>query len=166
MNDTFNKIYLYTRNKSEPLYEYLQLSIPDTNFLEIHEGISHLNTIDIDTHFFGQTLIIFDDLMQEKNQEKINVIYLRGRKLGISVCYLCQKYSVVNTIIRENCNYLILKKINGKRDITSILRNASLSCEKEPLLRMYEFCVSGNDNILNFLLIDFAPEFTNLVLIE
>jgi ABC-type lipoprotein export system ATPase subunit len=25
MEDTFNKIYLYTRNKKEPLYEYLEL---------------------------------------------------------------------------------------------------------------------------------------------
>ena len=154
MENTFNKIYLYTRNKDEPLYNYLEMAIPDKDFLEIHEGISHLNSIDLDNHFFGQTLIIFDDLVQEKNQTQIKELYFRGRKIGCSIVYLTQKYSLVPTSIRENVNYLILKKIAGKRDVLSILRNGSLHAEKEELLNMYQFCVSGDD-ILSFLMIDF-----------
>jgi ABC-type dipeptide/oligopeptide/nickel transport system ATPase component len=154
MDNTFNKVYLYTRNKNEPLYEYLELALPDKDMLEVHEGIDHLNSIKIDDHFFGQTLIIFDDLCQEKNQTVIQELYIRGRKLGCCIVYLTQKYSLVSTTIRENCNYLILKKIAGKRDILTILRNGSLNAEKEELLKMYKHTVSGDD-ILSFLLIDF-----------
>ena len=154
MENTFNKIYLYTRNKDEPLYNYLEMAIPDRDLLEIHEGISHLNSIDIDNHYFGQTLIIFDDLVQVKDQTTIKELYIRGRKLGVSIVYLTQKYSLMDTTIRENANYLILKKIAGKRDILSILRNGSLHADKQELLNMYEFCVSGDD-ILSFLMIDF-----------
>ena len=154
MEMTFNKIYLYTRNNDEPLYNCLERAIPDRDLLEIHEGIIHLNNSNIDNHYFGQTLIIFDDLVQEKNQTKIKELYFRGRKLGCSIVYLTQKYSLMDTGIRENVNYLILKKIAGKRDILGILRNGSLHADKEELLNMYEFCVSGDD-ILSFLMIDF-----------
>jgi ABC-type dipeptide/oligopeptide/nickel transport system ATPase component len=152
--NTFNKIYLYTRNKNEPLYEYLELAIPDTAMLEVHEGIEHLKSINIDKHFFGQTLIIFDDLCQEKDQTFINELYLRGRKLGICICYLTQKYVLTPSVVRANANYLILKKINGKRDVVEILKNGSITAERDELLRMYAHVVSGDD-ILSFLMIDF-----------
>lgn len=163
MNNSFNKIILYTRNADEPLYNYLRKKIPEDDFLEIHEGLEHLNTINMDTYFFGQTFIIFDDICNEKDQSRINELYLRGRKLGgdkhdakapkgVSLIYLTQKYSFVPTLVREQVNYLILKKISGKRDILSILRNHSLSLEKEILMKIYQYCVS--DNVVDFLLID------------
>jgi ABC-type dipeptide/oligopeptide/nickel transport system ATPase component len=156
MEDTFNKIYLYTRNKHEPLYEFLELAISEPDMLEVHEGLDHLRQLDMNKHYFGQTLVVFDDLCNEKDQSKISELFIRGRKLGdgVSLIYLTQKYSLVPTVVREQCNYLILKKISGKRDILAILRNASLGAEKEELLAMYNFCVSGN-NMLDFLMIDF-----------
>ena len=156
MEDTFNKIYLYTRNKHEPLYEYLEVAISEPDMLEIHEGLDHLRQLDMNKHYFGQTLVIFDDLCNEKDQSKINELFIRGRKLGdgVSLIYLTQKYSLVPTIVREQCNYLILKKINGKRDIRAILGNASLGAGREELLAMYNFCVTGGD-MLSFLMVDF-----------
>ena len=41
------------------------MAIPNPDLLEIHEDLDHLNTIDIDKYFFGQTLILFDDLVQD-----------------------------------------------------------------------------------------------------
>jgi ABC-type lipoprotein export system ATPase subunit len=41
MKNTFNKIIIYTRNKKEPLYEYLEKKI-EPDFLEIHEGLDEL----------------------------------------------------------------------------------------------------------------------------
>ncbi len=152
MSDTFNKIVLYTRNKNEPLYEYLEKAIPDEGMLEIHEGLNHLNTCDLDNEYYGQTLVIFDDLCNEKNQRQIGELFLRGRKLGVSLVYLTQKYSEVPTLVREQTSYLILKKISGKRDIVAILRNYSLDLEIHELLKIYQYCISTD--ILNFLLID------------
>lgn len=165
MNGTFNKIYVFTRNKNEPLYEYLEKSIPDKEELEIHEGLDYLRTIDMDNHFFGQTLVIFDDLVNEKNQDIIGELFLRGRKLGkdknisakealsgISMIYMTQKYALVPTLIREQLNYIILKKIASKRDTVYILRNHSLNLEIEELMKIYEYCIGGNN--LNFLMID------------
>ena len=80
--NTFNKIYLFTRDKREALYQYLEMSIPDKEFLEIHEGLDHLKQMDFKNAFFGQTLVIFDDLCLEKDQDDICELYIRGRKLG------------------------------------------------------------------------------------
>jgi hypothetical protein len=164
MSGTFNKVYVFTRNKNEPLYEYLELAVPDKDELEIHEGLDFLKTINMDTHFFGQTLVIFDDLVNEKNQDVIGELFLRGRKLGkdknmgkdalagISIIYLTQKYAMVPSLVREQCNYIILKKVSSKRDTTYILRNHSLGLEIDELMRIYQYCIDGNN--LNFLMLD------------
>ena len=161
--NTFHKIYLFTRDKNEALYEYLELAIPDKEFLEIHEGLDHLKSMDFKKDFFGQSLVIFDDLCLEKDQDVISELYIRGRKMGsgsskgVSVVYLTQKYTQVPTIIRGNCNYMILKKISGRRDIVEIMKNGAVIVERDTLLRMYNHCINGDD-ILSFLLIDFnAP---------
>ena len=70
MENTFNKVYIYTKNESKPLYEYLEMAIPDSDLLEIHAGIARLNIIYIDEHYFGRTLTLFNDLVQENNQTK------------------------------------------------------------------------------------------------
>ena len=153
MNNTFHKIILYTRNKKEPLYEYLESKLEDNDdLLEVHEGLDHLRSVNIDKEYFGQTLIIFDDLVNEKNQDIIGEMFLRGRKIGISLMYLTQKYAKVPTLVREQLNYLIMKKISGKRDITYLMRNHALNGSIEQLLNMYQYCI--DDKITNFLLID------------
>ena len=91
-------------------------------------------------------------------------MFLRGRKLGkdkdlgnkglagVSIIYMTQKYALVPSLIREQCNYIILKKIASKRDTVYILRNHSLNLEIEQLMKIYEYCINGNE--LNFLLVD------------
>lgn len=163
MTGTFNKVYIFTRNKNEQLYEFLELQIPDKEMLEIHEGLDHLKSMNMDKDFFGQTLVIFDDLVNEKDQSIIGELFLRGRKLGrdkiikdglqgVSILYLTQKYALVPTLVREQCNYIILKKISSKRDTTYILRNHSIGLEIDELLKIYNYCMKQGD--VEFLLID------------
>lgn len=117
----------------------------------------------MDKDFFGQTLVIFDDLVNEKDQSIIGELFLRGRKLGrdktlkdglqgVSILYLTQKYALVPTLIREQCNYIILKKISSKRDTVYILRNHSIGLEIDELLKIYNYCMKQGP--VEFLLID------------
>ena len=94
-SDTFNRIIIFTKNKKEPLYEYLEVKIPQKDELEIFEGLDGLNKMDLEKEFNkGQTLIIFDDMCLEKDQHQIEELFIRGRKLGegISLCYLSQSF--------------------------------------------------------------------------
>jgi hypothetical protein len=152
MKNTFNMIYIYTRNKAEPLYEYLENKI-EPDFLEIHEGLDELKNKN-DSEYFGQTLIIFDDLCMEKDQTCISELFIRGRKVqgGISLCYLSQSYFKIPSTVRQQSQYIILKKIPNVRNIKLLLTEYALNANKEQILEMYKYCVDGD--FLNFLLID------------
>lgn len=153
MTNTFNHIYLFTRNLDEPLYEYLMASI-SKDYLHCYEGLDELNRMDLNTAFEGQCLVIFDDLVLEKDQLKITELFIRGRKLenGVSICYLSQSYYGIPKKIRGNTNYLILRKISSTHDLNMILADSSLGVTKEILHAIYKGCVKKS--ITDFLFID------------
>lgn len=160
MNQTFNYVELFCRNKDEPLYNYLQTKI-DTESLKVYEGLEELNKRNLDDYYKnrGQTLIIFDDLCLERNQSKISELFIRGRKIGggISLVYISQKYFAIPKEARGQLSYIILKKISGKNDLARILSETSLSASKEELLKMYKY--STNNSNTSFLMVDLeAPQ--------
>jgi len=153
--DTFNHIKLFVRNKDEPLYKYLEFKIPSREELEICEGLTELNKMNLDKDFNkGQNLVIFDDLCLEKDQKRIEELYIRGRKIagGISLIYLSQSFYSIPRIVRLQANYIVLRKIPSLRDVNGILKECSLGVNKDELIKMYKFAV-GKD-ITSFLLID------------
>ena len=81
-NISFDKICLYTRSKNEQLVYYLNKLFPDRKLFEVHEGLTHLKSVDIETHYTGNTLIIFNDLSTERcvngEDRKMVELYLRG----------------------------------------------------------------------------------------
>jgi len=158
---TFNSIMLFTANKKEPLYEYLESVIPAEQ-LEIYEGLSHLNSMDLNSEIGsgGQVLVIFDDLVLSKDQGQIETLYLRGRKAnnnsGISILYLSQSYHMVPSVIRKNITFIIIKRLGTRRDRTAVVRECSGQLEKEDLLALYEYCVTNS--FKDFLFIDLGAE--------
>ena len=57
----------------------------------------------------------------EKNQNKMMEMYIRGRKKGISIVYLSQSFYRIPKTIRSNCNYFVILKLSGKRDLNLIM---------------------------------------------
>jgi ABC-type dipeptide/oligopeptide/nickel transport system ATPase component len=162
MNNTYEKIIIFTQDKDEPLYQYLEEELDDG--IEIYEGIKNVKDYDFNDFEDMQVLIIFDDMCVEKDkdQQKIGELFIRGRKMaqgrGISVIYLTQSYFQTLPIIRKQMTGLILIKVNGKRDLGFILKEQSLGATKEQLYNMYKACTTSikndKDKILNFLYID------------
>ncbi len=131
---TFNDISIITRNKDEPLYRFLKKKCDD---IQIHEGLNNtplLDKMDKDLNH----LVVFDDLVLEKNQERIKNYYIRARKLNCSVIYLSQSYFAIPKIIRNNCSYLVLLKLSGHREVNMILSEGGLGIDKEELLQLYQ----------------------------
>jgi hypothetical protein len=142
---TFNSIHLICRSKCEPLYEYLEdRTKKKVKILEGVESIPDINSFDKDL----QHLVIFDDLVMEKNQQKITEFYIRGRKKGISICYLSQSFYKVPKTIRSNCNYFVILKLSGKRDLNLIMSEFELGIGKEELIEIYEDATKEKFNIL------------------
>ena len=159
MNGTFQQILLFTQCKCEPLYEYLEKKIPYPQF-QIFEGIEEVKKFNFDALEEVQTLVIFDDMVIEKenDQSKIKNLFIRGRKMcgmhGISTIYLTQSYYKVPKTIRGQTTKLFIRKINGKQDLSMILSNCGENATTEKMLNMYKYSCDAND-ITTFLMIDF-----------
>ena len=160
LENTFEKILIFTQDKEEQLYQFLEESLP-MDELEIFEGIENLIKYDFDNLQEKQHLIIFDDMCieSEKKQQNICELFIRGRKMakgyGCSLIYLTQSYFQTPPIIRKQMTSLILRKINGKRDAREILKECSVNATTQQLLNMYEACCNPND-ITAFLFIDLS----------
>ena len=153
------KILIFTQDKEEQLYQFLESRI-SSDELEIFEGIENVMNYDFNNLEPKQHLIIFDDMCieSEKKQQNICELFIRGRKMangkGCSLIYLTQSYFQCPPIIRKQMTSLILRKINGKRDASSILKECSIDATTKQLLKIYEICCDPND-IKAFLFIDF-----------
>lgn len=150
---TFQNIHLITKNKDEPLYNYLADEIGKKGF-EIHEGIQQAPDLD-KFNKKEQTLVVFDDLVLEKNQYAIEEYYIRARKLNCSVIYLSQSYYAVPLNIRRNLTYLIIKRLQSLKDLYAILREYALGVDKKVLKKMYE---DSTQTKQDFLLVDMEAD--------
>jgi len=132
---TFADITIITRNKDEPIYNYLTSKCDQ---IQIKEGLQNIPLLDKMDKKVNH-LVCFDDLILAKDQSSIINYYIRARKLNCSVVYLSQSFFDIPSIIRKNCSYMVFLKIGGLREIKTILRDFSLNCSKEQLIAMYDY---------------------------
>ena len=144
-NGTFKDIQIFTRNKNEPLYEFLVEK--SNNKISIQEGLKNLPDLDkMDKK--ENHLVIFDDLVLEKNQDRICEYYIRARKMNCSIIYLSQSFYKIPKIIRSNCNYFVILKMGGNREVNLIMSEFSLGVSKDQLLNMYKYATNDKFNCL------------------
>ena len=135
---TFANIYIICKDASEPLYKYLA-SVSDQ--IQVKEGLHNLPPLDkMDKEL--ATLVVVDDCQLDKNQSRVEEYYIRCRKKSVSICYLAQNYYVVPKVIRSNCNYLVILRLNGDREMKMILKEGGVGMTKETLLNMYEYATN------------------------
>lgn len=148
MNETFGGIIVVTKNAAEPLYQFLATRIPEDQ-LHIYEGSENVPSLEsLDPNL--QYLVIFDDLVLDKKQGKIEEYFIRARKVakGVSCVYLSQSYFRSPKTIRINCNYIVLKKLSSLRDLGLILSDYSLGVSKKELIEMYRDATMKTEDCL------------------
>lgn len=147
----FQEFHICTKLPDEPLYAYLRAKIEPvekklkTKVLHFYTSVTDMppaesfSAADY-TANHTQRLFIFDDqaLEKQKTQDVIGTYWGYGRKVGISAVYITQKFYKCPIFVRENSSYVLLKQMNSKQDIKSILSsNGSLGADSASLLRMY-----------------------------
>jgi hypothetical protein len=156
MGSTFQNIIVITKNKDEPLYNYMEDKMGEQG-LQILEGIDNAPDLDsLDKE--EQTLIVLDDLVLEKNQSALEEYFIRARKLNCSLIYISQSYYRVPRIIRQNLNYLVIKQLSSLKDLYRIMSEYSLGVEKPQLADMYKSSTASKQD---FLLIDMDTDPSN-----
>ena len=91
-------------------------------------------------------------LCQIKEVQKIlKDLFIRCRKLNISLCFLTQFYFSVPKDVRLNCTHYILFKLNNKRELQNIAINHSADIDYIDFIKIYRACTKKP---FNFLTID------------
>jgi len=132
---SFQSITILTKNKDEPLYKWFETR---SDQIVIKEGLNNTPQLDKFDKDFNH-LVIFDDLVLSKDLSMVENIYIRGRKLGVSVIFISQSFFRIPKIIRNNCSYMVLLKLSGNREINVILSEYGLGITKDQLIKIYEY---------------------------
>ena len=102
-----------------------------------------------------KVLILFDDMisyvMSNKNVQKIlKDLFIRCRKLNISLCFLTQSYFSVPKDVRLNCTHYILFKLNNKRELQNIAINHSADIDYDDFIKIYRQSTKDSFNFLDY----------------
>lgn len=132
---TFTDITIVTRNKDEPLYNWLA---SQSDNIKIMEGMQNNPKLDDYDKKYNH-LLIWDDLVLSKNLDPVCEYYLRARKKNVSLMFLSQSYVDIPKMIRKNSTYLVLFDLGGsKREQDFIMREWAGDLDKDELRAIYE----------------------------
>ena len=92
--------------------------------------------------------MIADNIGYKKFQVIIKELFIRCRKLNISLVFITQSYfSVPKDIISNSAHYLIMK-INNKRKLQNIAINHSSDIDYKDFMKIYRECTKEPYNFL------------------
>ena len=103
------------------------------------------NTEDYNLGRERKILIVFDDMIADMiNNKKLNPIvtelYIRGRKLNISIVFITQSYFKVPKDVRLNSTHFFIMKILNKRELQQIALNHSSDIDFKDFMKIYKEC--------------------------
>ena len=90
----------------------------------------------------NKILIVFDDMIADMiNDKKLNSIvtelFIRGRKLNISLIFITQSYFKVPKDVRNNSTHFFVIKIPNKRKLMQIAINHSSDVNTKDFIEIY-----------------------------
>ena len=115
------------------------------------------NIDDYNLHKENKILIVFDMIADMINDKKLNSIatelFIRGRKLNISLVFITQSYFKVSKDVRLNTTHFFIPKIPNKGELNHIANHSSdintkdfVNIHKRYTSKQYSFLV--NDTTL------------------
>ena len=154
--DVIDKMYLYAKDLSEPNYEFLikkgkdvrtkHFGDPNT-FIECSNAMDdvHQNIDDYNPSWKRKNLIVFDDLIPDlmsnkKFQAIIKELFIRCRKLNISLVFNTQYYFSVPKDVRLNSTPYLIMTISNKRELQNIAINHFADIDYNDFVRIYREC--------------------------
>ena len=101
----------------------------------------------------NKILMVFDDMIPDMiNDEKLNSIvtelFIRGRKLNISLVFITQSYFKDPKDVRLNTTLIFIMKIPDKRELQQIAINHSSNIDTKGFIKVYKKCTDEPYSIL------------------
>ena len=118
-------------------------------------GLKYLNDMDdiyknIEEYYSNKKpkiLIVFDDMIADMlSNKKLNPIvtglFIRGRKVNVSLVFITQSYFAVPKNIRLNSTHYFVMKIPNKRELQQIAFNHSWDIDFQDFMNLYKKCTT------------------------
>ena len=111
---------------------------------DMHDVYKNINNYNPDKE--NKILIVFDDMIADMiNNKKLNSIvtelFIRGRKLNISLVFITQSYFKVPKDVRLNTTHFFIMKIPNKRELQEIAINHSSDINTKDFNNIYKKCI-------------------------
>ena len=151
--DDIEKNYLYAKDLSISKYEFLIKKCENvgTNhfndpnaFIECSNRMDDVyqNIDDYNPSRKRKILIVFDDMIADimsskKFQAIIKELFIRCRKLNISLVFITQSYFSVPKDVRLNSTHYLIMKINNRKELQNIAINHSADIDYNNFVRIY-----------------------------
>merc|ERR1711871_604369 len=161
---SYDKLYIYSKHLEQNKYIQLRAFFDkvekktETEILQTGNTIEDIINID-DLDEDEQNLIVFDDMLTEKDQTEITNLFIRGRHKNASIIYLSQSYFRTPRDIRLNCNYYVFFEIPNRREVSMLYGELGLDLEKDEFIRIYG---KATEDPFSFLMIDRRTSFKQL----
>ena len=165
-----DKIYFYAKDTDEKKYQYLinkreQAGIKNLNdphaFIEY---LSDMNDVLEDINNYNKNrdkkvLIIFDDMIadimrSEKFKAIVKELFIRCKKLNISIVFITKSYFRTPKDARLNSTHYILMKIGNKKELKSITKENSGHLDFKDFSKIYNYCTKEP---YSFMMVDTRP---------
>ena len=151
-----DKIYLYAKDLSEPKYEYWIKNRENAGIKHLNDSKAFIecsNTMNdvyenIDNYNPNRKrkiLIVFDDMIADimtnkKFQSIIKELFIRCRKLNISLALVTQSYFSVPKDVRLNSTHYLIMKISNRKELQNIAINHSADIDCQDFMKIYREC--------------------------
>ena len=153
-----DKIYLYATDPYETKLQYLinkREKVGLDHFYDLKAFMEYSNDMhdvyknieDYNPIKKRKVLIVFDDMIADMiNNRKLNPVvtelFIRGRKLNISIVFITQSYFKVPKDVRLNSTYFFIMKIPNKRKLQQIVLNHSPDIDFKDFIKIYKKCTA------------------------
>ena len=151
-----DKTYKYAKDPYEAKYQYSiklrqkvgrnHLNDPRA-YIEysndMHDVYKNINYYNPDKE--NKILIVFDDIIADIMHNKkldsvVTELFIRGRKLNISLVFIMQSYFKVPKDVRLNTTHFFIAKISNRREIQEIVWNHSSDNSTKDFTDIYGKC--------------------------
>ena len=130
---------------------------------DMHDVYKNIDNYNLNKE--NEILIVFDDMIADMiNNKKLNsivtVLFIRCRKLNISLEFISQSYFKVPKDVRNNSTHFFIMKIPNKRKLMQIAINHSSDINTKDFIEIYRKCT---DKRYSFFVIDATLPSNNLL---
>ena len=158
-----DKIYLYAKDPHEDKYQLIKkrqsIELKHLNdpkafieyFNDMHDVYKSIDYYNPDKE--NKILIVFDDMIADMiNNKKLNSVvtelFIRGKKLNISLVFITQSYFKVSKDVRLNTIHFFIMKIPNERELQQIAINHSSDIHTKDFINIYKNCTDKSYSFL------------------